>query len=73
MSWEVICRAKYRRADYFNSTSGDGILGNQFNTRLESFAPCYSQSLLLANFKENHILLKNPYKKSIKQETQVYS
>jgi hypothetical protein len=24
---------------------------------LESFAPCYSQSLLLADFKENHTLL----------------
>jgi hypothetical protein len=27
------------------------------NKRLESFAPCYSQFLLLADFKENHILL----------------
>jgi hypothetical protein len=35
----------------------DGILGPQFNKRLESFAPCYSQSLLLADFKENHTLL----------------
>jgi hypothetical protein len=34
----------------------DGILGHQFNKRLESFAPCYSKSLLLAD-------LKNPYKK----------
>jgi hypothetical protein len=24
---------------------GDGILGHQFNKRLESFAPCYLQSL----------------------------
>jgi hypothetical protein len=34
-------------------------------TKLKSFAPCYSQSLLPADFKENHILysdLKNPCK-----------
>jgi hypothetical protein len=31
----------------------DGLL----NKRLESFALCYSQSLLLADFKENHTLL----------------
>jgi hypothetical protein len=35
----------------------DGILGHQVNKSLESFAPCYSQSLLLADFKENHSLL----------------
>jgi hypothetical protein len=35
----------------------DGIHGHQVNKRLESFAPCYSQSLLLADFKEN------PYRK----------
>jgi hypothetical protein len=27
------------------------------NKKLESFTPCYLQSLLLANFKENHTLL----------------
>ncbi len=32
------------------------ILGYQFNKRLESFALSYSQSLLLADFKENHTL-----------------
>ncbi len=38
--------------------------------RLESFVPCYSQSLLLVDFKENHTLLwfykslqKNPQNK----------
>jgi hypothetical protein len=31
-----------------------GILRHQFNRRLESFAPSYSQSLLLADFRENH-------------------
>jgi hypothetical protein len=36
---------------------GDGILGHQFNRRLEFFAPCYSQTLLQADFKENHTLL----------------
>jgi hypothetical protein len=29
-----------------------GILGHQSNKRLESFAPCHSQSLLLADLKE---------------------
>ena len=36
----------------------DRILGHQFNKRLESFAPCYSQSLLLVDFKENHSLMQ---------------
>jgi hypothetical protein len=31
-------------------------LGHQFNKRLESFALCYSQFLLLADFKENSSL-----------------
>jgi hypothetical protein len=35
----------------------NGILRHQFHKRLESFAPSYSQSLLLADFKENHTLL----------------
>jgi hypothetical protein len=54
----------------------DGILGHQFKKRLKSFASSYSQSLLLADFKENHTLLsflkiltKNPRNK----KTQVYS
>ncbi len=34
------------------------ILGHKFNKRLESFAPCYSQSFLLADFKGNHTLLR---------------
>jgi hypothetical protein len=37
------------------------------NLTKDSFATCYSQSLLLADFKENHTVLfsgfKNPYKK----------
>jgi hypothetical protein len=37
--------------------SQDGILGHQFNKRLESFAPYYSQSLLLADLEENNIFL----------------
>ncbi len=40
--------------------SRDGVLGHRFNKRLESFASCYSQSLLLAD-------LKKPYS-STKQE-----
>jgi hypothetical protein len=35
----------------------DGILGHQFNQRLEYYASYYSQSLLLVDFKENHTLL----------------
>jgi hypothetical protein len=35
----------------------DGILGYQFTKRLESFALCYSQSVLLEDSKENHTLL----------------
>jgi hypothetical protein len=48
----------------------DRILGHQFNKRLESFAPCYSQSFILADFKENQLYsgLINPSKKSAKQE-----
>ncbi len=34
-----------------------GILGHQFDKILESFAPGYSQSLLLVDFKENRGLL----------------
>jgi hypothetical protein len=36
----------------------DGILRHQFDKRLKSFAPCYSQSLLVADFTENHSGLK---------------
>jgi hypothetical protein len=36
--------------------SRDGILGHQFDKRLKSFAPCYSQSLLLADLNGNHSL-----------------
>jgi hypothetical protein len=34
--------------------SREGILGHQINKRIKSFGPCYSQSLLLVDFKENH-------------------
>jgi hypothetical protein len=43
----------------------DGVLGHQLYKRLEFFAPCYLQSLLLADFKENHILLW--FKKSLQK------
>jgi hypothetical protein len=45
--------------------TGERIFGYQFNKRLESFAPCYSQSLQLADFKETILFsgFKNPYKK----------
>jgi hypothetical protein len=49
----------------------DGILGHQFNKRLESFTPCYSQSLLLADFKENNryssLILKILFYKKIRE------
>jgi hypothetical protein len=43
----------------------DGILGDPFNNRLKSFAPCYSQSLLPADLKETRLFsgFKTPYKK----------
>jgi hypothetical protein len=41
----------------FRELYRDGILGHQFKKKLEYFALCYSQSLLLADFKENHTLL----------------
>ncbi len=40
-----------------NTGHWDGILGHQFNKRLESFAPWNSRSLLLADFTENNTLL----------------
>jgi hypothetical protein len=55
----------------------DGILERQFEERLESFAPCYSQSLPLAE------ILRKPYptlafkkhtkKKKRNKKTRVYS
>jgi hypothetical protein len=41
----------------FFNFSRDGILGHKFNKRLESFGACYSQPLLLGDFKANHTLL----------------
>jgi hypothetical protein len=40
-----------------SSLTRDEILGHVLDKRLKSFAPCYSQSLLLADFTENHTLL----------------
>jgi hypothetical protein len=45
--WSIVRQAHFR----------DGILGHHLNKRLEPFAPCFSQSLLQADFKENHTLL----------------
>jgi hypothetical protein len=47
----------YLLPSIFGLITRDGILGHHFNKKLESFAPCYSQSLLLADFKENQALL----------------
>jgi hypothetical protein len=51
---------------------GDEILGHQINKRLESFAQCHSQFILLADFKENrtysYLVLKILTKK-----TRIYS
>jgi hypothetical protein len=51
----------------FDSLCWDGIPGHQFNKRLEPFDPCYSQPLLLEDFRENHTLLW--LKKAVKQKT----
>ncbi len=46
-----------------------GILEHQFDKRHDFFAPCYSQSFLLANFTEySTMVLKSHFKKSAKQE-----
>jgi hypothetical protein len=47
----------------------DGTIGHQFNNRLEFFAPCYSQSFLPADFKENQLFSGLIiFKKTAKQE-----
>jgi hypothetical protein len=48
------------------------ILGHQFNKRLEYFAPFYTPSLLLADFKKTILYsdFNNPYKKI--RETKKY-
>jgi hypothetical protein len=54
----------------------DRILEHQFDKRLEPFAPCYSQFLLLVDFKKKPILysgLKYIQKISQNKKTQVYS
>ncbi len=52
------------------SESENVILGHQFEKILKSFAQFYSQSHLLADFKENHPLLwfQKYIKKFAKQE-----
>jgi hypothetical protein len=52
----------------FTSFFLDEIHGHQFDKR-QSFAPCYSQSLRLADFTENHTLVSKIHtKKSTKQK-----
>jgi hypothetical protein len=48
----------------------DGILGHKFNKRLDSFAACYSQSLLLADLKKTMLFsgFNKSLQKSPKQE-----
>jgi hypothetical protein len=56
--------------------SRDGILGHQFDKGRESFAPYYSQSLLLAYFTETILYsgFINLYKKNPRNNiTRVYS
>jgi hypothetical protein len=51
------------------------FLDIKLTKKLESFAPCYSQSPLLADFNENHILLcfqEILTKKSAEQETRTH-
>jgi hypothetical protein len=57
----------YLLPSIFGLITRDGILGHQFNKKTRVFAPCYSQSLLLVDFKENqaplwfsNLLQKNP-------------
>jgi hypothetical protein len=52
-TWRLVQRRRLLRWNSWTSIQ---------RKRLESFALCYSQSLLLADFKENHT------KKSVKQE-----
>jgi hypothetical protein len=59
-----------------NKVTRDGILGHQFDKRLESFAPCYSQSFYWRIFKENQTILwvqKYIQKNSRNKKTRVYS
>jgi hypothetical protein len=46
-----------RKIPMSGDESRDGILGHQLDKIFESFAPFYSQCLLLADLKENHTLL----------------
>ncbi len=69
------CRSTYREMSLCivnRHQARDGIRGHQFDRILESFAPCYSYSLLLVDFTEKQILstlfLKIPTKKSAKPE-----
>jgi hypothetical protein len=50
-------RQQYLKFRESYSVAGDGIPEHQFNKKLEPFALCYSQFLLLADFKENQTLL----------------
>jgi hypothetical protein len=61
----------YHSIPYRQPDTRDEILGHKFNKRLESFAPCHLQSLLLADFKRkpfSSLVLKLLTKKSGKQE-----
>jgi hypothetical protein len=52
------------------------FLNINFNKRLETFAPCYSQYFLLADFKENHnssLVSKFISKNLRNKKTRVYS
>jgi hypothetical protein len=67
VSWVVPCAGIYIGLTYesishtqrvWKLISRDGILGHKFDKRLESLALFLSQSLLLADFKENYTLLR---------------
>jgi hypothetical protein len=60
----------YTSAIQYPNQSGDGIVGHQFNKRVESFTPSYTQSLLPADLNEKILYFgfNTPYKKSAKQE-----
>ncbi len=54
----------WRRDQVILTETRDGILEPNFNKRLEAFAPCYSQSLMLADFTPSYGFLykKKPVK-----------
>ncbi len=66
----MVTNANLWKETFKRSNFWDGILGHQVNKSLESFARCYSQFLLLAEFKKIILFsdFKNPYKKNLRNK-----